>query len=64
MLNKFFLTSHLNNFSNEAPKNLNSRQKLKQLMLMFSNKFPTFLAYQVFHNLGSNIKKRGFRNVP
>jgi hypothetical protein len=32
--------------------------------IMFSNKFLTFLAHQVFHNLDTNIKKRGFRNVP
>jgi hypothetical protein len=54
----------LNNFSKEAPKKLNSHEKLKQLMLMFSNKFPTYLAHPFFHNLDSNIKKHGFRNVP
>ncbi len=59
MLKNFFFTSNLNNFSKEAQKNLSSRQKLENLMVMFSNKLPTFLVHPVFYNLESNIKKHG-----
>jgi hypothetical protein len=33
-------------------------------MANISNKLPSFSVHPVFYNLNSNIKKRGFRNVP